>query len=81
MVQLIKTRKGSINLVRWKLLWRVIIFYYSYWRNDAANGKGRLIHGDGDIYEGLWLNDKAHGEGKYIHTDGAIYIGEWADDK
>tara|TARA_B110000503_G_C7052581_1_gene372990 strand:- start:617 stop:736 length:120 start_codon:yes stop_codon:yes gene_type:complete len=23
-----------------------------YWRNDTANGKGRLIHGDGDIYEG-----------------------------
>ena len=54
---------------------------HRYWRNDAANGKGRLIHGDGDIYEGLWLNDKAHGEGKYIHTDGAIYIGEWVDDK
>jgi len=25
-----------------------------------ANGKGRLIHADGDIYEGEWLNDKAH---------------------
>lgn len=28
--------------------------------NDMANGKGRLIHCDGDVYEGEWLNDKAH---------------------
>jgi len=32
-----------------------------------ANGKGRLIHADGDVYEGNWLNDKAHGRGVYIH--------------
>lgn len=24
-------------------------------------GKGRLIHSDGDVYEGDWSNDKAHG--------------------
>jgi len=24
-----------------------------------ANGKGRLIHADGDVYEGDWYNDKA----------------------
>ncbi len=23
-----------------------------------ANGKGRLIHADGDVYEGEWKNDK-----------------------
>jgi hypothetical protein len=23
-----------------------------------AHGKGRLIHSDGDVYEGEWLNDK-----------------------
>jgi hypothetical protein len=28
-----------------------------------ANGKGRLIHADGDVYEGLWKDDKAHGYG------------------
>ena len=27
-----------------------------------ANGKGRLIHADGDVYEGDWVNDKAHGK-------------------
>jgi len=36
-----------------------------------ANGIGRLIHADGDVYEGEWLEDKAHGKGKYIHMDGA----------
>jgi len=24
-----------------------------------ANGKGRLIHADGDVYEGDWVADKA----------------------
>ena len=40
-----------------------------------ANGKGRLIHSDGDVYEGDWQNDKAHGRGTYIHMDGAKYTG------
>jgi hypothetical protein len=31
-----------------------------------ANGKGRLIHADGDIYEGEWYNDKAHGIGNTL---------------
>lgn len=46
-----------------------------------ANGKGRLIHGDGDVYEGMWKDDKAHGTGTYIHVDGATYSGEWYEDK
>ena len=46
-----------------------------------ANGKGRLIHCDGDVYEGEWLNDKAHSNGTYIHMDGAKYTGEWLEDK
>ena len=46
-----------------------------------ANGLGRLIHSDADIYEGDWLNDKAHGKGKYTHADGAKYTGDWNDDK
>jgi hypothetical protein len=36
-----------------------------------ANGRGRLIHSDGDVYEVEWLNDKAHGRGTYVHMDGA----------
>jgi len=46
-----------------------------------ANGLGRLIHSDADIYEGDWFNDKAHGKGKYTHADGAKYTGDWNDDK
>ena len=46
-----------------------------------ANGKGRLIHSDGDVYVGDWLNDKAHGFGEYTHMDGAKYQGEWKEDK
>ena len=40
-----------------------------------ANGYGRLIHSDGDVYEGEWNNDKAEGNGTYYHSDGAKYIG------
>ncbi len=25
-----------------------------------ANGRGRLIHADGDVFEGSWLNDKVN---------------------
>jgi hypothetical protein len=46
-----------------------------------ANNRGRLIHADGDVFEGSWLNDKAHGKGVYIHRDGASYTGEWYEDK
>lgn len=46
-----------------------------------ANGRGRLIHADGDVYEGEWKDDKAHGKGFYNHTDGARYEGEWYEDK
>lgn len=46
-----------------------------------ANGRGRLIHADGDVYVGDWLNDKAHGKGEYTHMDGATYKGDWIEDK
>lgn len=46
-----------------------------------ANGRGRLIHADGDVFEGDWQDDKAHGKGIYIHRDGASYTGEWFEDK
>ena len=38
--------------------------------------KGRLIHADGDIYDGEWKNDKANGKGTYVHVNGARYEGE-----
>ena len=45
-----------------------------------ANGIGRLIHSDADVYEGDWLNDKAHGKGVYNSANGSSYIGEWQND-
>jgi hypothetical protein len=41
--------------------------YEGYWKNGKANGKGRLIHADGDVYLGLWKDDKADGFGIYSH--------------
>jgi len=26
--------------------------YEGYWKYDKANGQGKLVHADGDIYEG-----------------------------
>ncbi len=46
-----------------------------------AEGKGRLIHADGDVYIGRWSKDKANGIGIYLHIDNAKYEGEWIDDK
>ena len=40
-----------------------------------ANGRGKLVHNDGDIYEGDWVNDKAEGRGTYLHSNGAKYDG------
>jgi hypothetical protein len=30
-----------------------------------AEGRGRLIHNDGDVYEGEWKKDKAEGYVNY----------------
>ncbi|CAD8166898.1 unnamed protein product [Paramecium octaurelia] len=43
--------------------------------------KGKLIHADGDMYEGEWVNDQANGLGRYYHLDGENYEGEWKDGK
>jgi hypothetical protein len=36
-----------------------------------AHGTGKLVHMDGDVYEGDWANDMANGHGIYTHTGGA----------
>jgi hypothetical protein len=43
-------------------------------------GFGRIVHADGDVYEGEWKDGMAHGPGKYYHADGTIYAGEWVTD-
>ena len=44
-----------------------------------ACGKGRLIHSDGDVYEGDWKNDKAHGHVLFYwkFNIGKIYSHGW----
>jgi hypothetical protein len=46
----------------------------------AANRKGRLIHADGDVYNGEFKNDMANGYGEYTHINGSKYKGEFKDD-
>ena len=37
---------------RGKQVWDDHSLYEGYWIDDKANGRGRLIHADGDVYEG-----------------------------
>jgi len=67
--------------------------FYGHFKNDKAEGPGRLISSGGDIYEGDWsplsepeqdINHyfiplKAHfqGEGTYLKFNSGHYTGEW----
>jgi hypothetical protein len=35
-------------------IWPDGSMYEGWWVDNKANGKGRLIHADGDIYDGSW---------------------------
>ena len=39
-------------------IYNIFIYFYfqGYWLEDAAAGKGRLIHSDGDVYFGEVFN-------------------------
>ncbi len=50
------------------------------WHRDKANGRGRMTHANGDMYEGEWVADKANGRGVFVDAAGAKYEGEWVDD-
>jgi len=41
---------------RGKQYWPDGSVYEGYWNNHTANGKGRLIHADGDAYVLVYLN-------------------------
>ena len=32
--------------------------YDGFWKDGMANGFGRLVHAEGDVYEGEWTDDK-----------------------
>ena len=45
-----------------------------------AHGLGRLVHAEGDIYEGEWSEDKTHGYGIQQNYKGSRYEGHWEND-
>lgn len=33
--------------------------YEGFWKHGKQNGYGRLIHNEGDVYEGMWQDEQA----------------------
>ena len=60
---------------------KFVFIYEGFWKDNLAEGMGRLIHADGDMYKGNWEKGKASGYGEYIHADGTKYEGWWVNDK
>ena len=52
---------------------RTIRYHIYIHKIFKANGVGRLIHADGDFYEGEWYYDSAHG---YVYFYLKIYTGK-----
>lgn len=51
------------------------------WAENRQSGKGRVIHIDGDTYDGSWEDGKATGYGVYRCSDGITrYEGFWKND-
>jgi len=51
------------------------------WYRGQANGRGRMTHANGDVYEGQWLDDRANGFGIFIDViSDAKFEGYWLDD-
>lgn len=42
--------------------------------------QGRLILGDGSVYEGMWRYGKKSGPGAFYFTNGDVFQGSWRDD-
>ena len=49
-------------------------------KNGVFNGKGRMTHVNGDIYQGEWVNGKASGQGVFLNNKGELYDGMWVND-
>ena len=58
-------------------LWKDNSMYLGQWKNDKANGKGKMVLSSGEYYEGDFINDKAEGYGIYVHQNGCTYEGQW----
>ena len=44
-------------------------------------GRGKMIYGNGDVYEGCWHANRKNDFGKYTARDGSIYEGEFKNGK
>lgn len=47
------------------MTWRDGAVYVGTWKLNHAQGQGKFVHVEGDVYEGEWANDKANGFGSY----------------
>lgn len=56
-----RLERGEVYKGQWKhgqkhgkgiQIWPSNAVYYGYWKDGMANGYGRLVHADGDVYEG-----------------------------
>ena len=44
-------------------------------------GRGTMVHADGNMYEGQWRAGERHGRGKFTYADGDVYEGEFVEGK
>lgn len=42
--------------------------------------QGRLVLGDGSIYDGIWHNGKRSGLGTFYFKNGDVFQGTWRED-
>ncbi|XP_004497166.1 protein ACCUMULATION AND REPLICATION OF CHLOROPLASTS 3, chloroplastic isoform X2 [Cicer arietinum] len=49
-------------------------------QGGLPEGKGRLVLGDGSIYDGLWHSGKRSGPGTFYFKNGDMFQGSWRDD-
>lgn len=47
---------------------------------EKMSGRGTLIWGNGDQYDGIWENGAPKGSGVFTWTDGSYYITDWCKD-
>ena len=56
--------------------------YYGFWKDDTADGKGKIVFPDGAVFEGIWkAGDLVSGKGTYRYGDGIEIQGCLEDGK
>ncbi|KAF2560535.1 hypothetical protein F2Q70_00016087, partial [Brassica cretica] len=49
-------------------------------QGGLPEGKGRLVFGDGSIYDGMWHKGKRCGLGTFYFKNGDVFQGTWRED-